>query len=227
MPGADTGRTSDDTTRARPSLRRFRAWRFLVISAIALVAAGAAVGGNTPSKGKRPYALDAGVRANAQSGVPHLDAERMVARQFGQSAGVVTCPVSQLALERTRLRGITGTLSHWYWDHPARTQRAQFLAEVFVHEKPLPGGGPWGSHGELHEVMGERATVGRWNMRLAPRQGSDTIFVDHRLGFTWTVPSGSYVTLCVFVNNTHPPRYSWEAQLALVTNRDMKRTPND
>ena len=164
--------------------------------------------------------LAAGGRERSQ-GSPRLDAERLVAQQYGNTPGVATCPVSQQALEDTKLRAVRGTLAHEFLDNADVDQRAQLLAGVFIHEKPLAKG-MFGSHPEVNEALGPHSTVGTWNMKLHPKRGSESIVVAHALHWSMTIPKGHFATLCIWVNNTHNPRYNWESQLTLITNQDMR-----
>ena len=171
------------------------------IAAITLIAALVATGATLVTAGnERP------------EGSPRLDAERLIGQQYGETPGVATCPVSQQALEETQLQAVRGTLAHAYLDDPVAGQRAQLLAEVFVHEKPLEKG-VFGSHAEVNSALGPRSVVGTWNMKLHPDRGSESIVLNHALNWDWTIPRGHHVTLCVWVNNTHQARYNWESQL--------------
>ena len=185
-------------------------YRIIAITVLASIVALVATGATLVTAGsKRPQ------------GSPRLDAERLIGLQHGNTPGVATCPVSQQAVEQTQLRGVGGTLAHAYLDGPGAGQRAQLLAEVVVHEKPLKKG-VFGSHPEVDEALGKHATVGTWNMKLHPNAGSESIVLDHALNWNWTIPKGHYVTLCIWVNNNQHPRYNWESQLTLVTNKDMR-----
>lgn len=175
------------------------------------------------------------VRLDSERMVTHavrLGGERMVSQQHGQTAGVATCPVTAIATKPTRVRGIHGTLAHWFFDRPRGRQRAQLLAAMFIHQRPLTKGS-FGSHEEVTEAMGmvrdgyqQRRELGSWNMRLAPHRNggtiSETIDINNNR-VRHTVPAGWSVTLCVWVNNSHERRYSWESQVHLTTDQPMQR----
>ena len=187
-------------------------FRVVALALVALAVALVGVGATTLSGGNERF-----------QGGPRLDAERLIGQQYGETPGVATCPVSQQAVEETKLRAVRGTLAHAYLDNPASDQRAQLLAGIFIHEKPLENG-MFGSHSEVNEALGPRSVVGTWNLKLHPFRGSESVVVSHALHWNWTIPEGHFVTLCIWVNNTHQVRYNWESQLNLITNKDMRIT---
>lgn len=182
----------------------------LLAMVVALVVASIATGATVVTGGKERFA-----------GSPRLDAERLVGKQHGNTPGVATCPVSQQAMQDTTLRAVRGTLAHSYLDKAKPGQRAQLLAALYVHERPLTQG-MFGSHPEVHEALGTSSVIGTWNLKLHPRRGSESVVLNHGLHWNWTIPKDHFVTLCVWVNNTHHRRYNWESQITLITNRDMR-----
>jgi hypothetical protein len=169
-------------------------FRVVALAGVALAAALVGVGATTLTGGNERF-----------DGGPRLDAERLIGQQNGDTPGVATCPVSQQAVETTKLRAVRGTLAHAYLDNPESDQRAQLLAGIFIHEKPLENG-MFGSHPEVNEALGPHAVVGTWNLKLHPFRGSESVVVRHALHWNWTIPKGHFVTLCIWVNNTHHGR---------------------